>query len=79
MAQAREDRLREIVAMVLDVPAARVGPGLDFTTLAAWSSLQHMMLVSQIEHEFEVNLTNEQMRSMTTWDRACELVGGDSG
>jgi acyl carrier protein len=74
-AGSSDERLRQIVSMVLDVPADDIGPGLDFTGLDAWSSLQQMMLVSQIEDEFGVNLTNEQIREMTTWDRTREMVG----
>jgi acyl carrier protein len=70
-----DERLRQIVAMVLDVPADDVGPGLDFTRLPAWSSLQQMMLVSQVESAFGVTFTNEQIRGMTTWERARGLVG----
>lgn len=73
-AGSADQRLRQIVSMVLDVPADDVGPGLDFTSLAAWSSLQQMMLVSQIEGEFGKNFTNDQIREMTTWERARELV-----
>lgn len=69
-----DERLRRLVAMVLDVRPDAVGAGLDFTTLPSWSSLQQMMLVSQLEGEFGVTLTNEQIRGMTTWEAARELV-----
>jgi acyl carrier protein len=71
-----DERLRQLVSMVLDVPADDVGPDLDFTTLVAWSSLQQMMLASQMENAFGVRFTNEQIRGMTTWDRARAMVNG---
>lgn len=76
---AVDERLRQLVADILDVPANEVGEGLDFTTLPNWSSLQQMMFVSQLESEFGVSLTNQQIRELTTWERARALVSGDPG
>ena len=53
-----EARVRELLAQVLDVPASEVGPGFTEASTANWTSLNHLMLVSQLESEFGLFLSN---------------------
>jgi acyl carrier protein len=69
-----ESDVRQLLTQVLDIPAAQVGPGLDFRTTAAWSSLKHLMLVSQIESRFEVMFSNEEIADLTGYDSIVEAV-----
>jgi acyl carrier protein len=72
--QELETPLRDLLAQVLDVPAMKIGPGLDFQTTAGWSSLKHMMLVSQLEDRFGVMFTNEEIGRLNGYDAALELL-----
>jgi len=71
---AVEARVRELLAQVLDVPVAEVGPGLTEATASSWTSLNHLMLVSQLESEFGLFLSNEEIRQLTSYERIVETV-----
>ncbi|HET6579917.1 MAG TPA: acyl carrier protein [Gemmatimonadales bacterium] len=75
---AVEARVRELLAQVLDMPASDVGPGLTQASAPSWTSLNHLMLVSQLESEFGLFLSNEEIRQLTSYDRIVETVARPS-
>ncbi len=73
--QARTSRVRELLAQVLDVPAATVGPEFSANSSNAWTSLNHLMLISQIENEFGVVFSNQEIRELTSFTAIVETLG----
>ena len=57
-------RLRDIFADILGLPAEDVGPALDRSTTANWSSLNHLLLISEIELRFEVAFSNAEIAAV---------------
>jgi len=47
-------RVREVMAQVLDLSPGEIDPELSPETSSAWTSLNHLMLISQLESEFGV-------------------------
>jgi len=72
--QARVSRVRELLAQVLDVPAASVGPGFSASSSSAWTSLNHLMLMSQLENEFGVVFSNQEIRELTSFTAIVETL-----
>lgn len=68
-------RVREVVAQVMDLPAEDVGPGLSASTSTAWTSLNHLMLISQLENEFGVVFSNQEIKELTSYSAILETVG----
>jgi acyl carrier protein len=68
-------RVRRLLSQVLDVPEANVGPELSSTSSAAWTSLNHLMLISQLESEFGVVFTNQEIRQLTSFTAIIEAMG----
>lgn len=62
-------RVRELLAEVLDVPPASIGPEFSAATAGSWTSLNHLMLVSQLEGEFGVIFSNAEIGELTSFDR----------
>jgi acyl carrier protein len=73
--QARVSRVRELLAQVLDVPAASVGPEFSASSSSAWTSLNHLMLMSQLENEFGVVFSNQEIRKLTSFTAIVESLG----
>lgn len=69
-----EARVRALMGQVLDVPADRIGPGFDQESAATWTSLNHLMLVSQLESEFGLFLSNDEIRQLTSYDRILDTL-----
>jgi acyl carrier protein len=73
--QARVSRVRELLAQVLDVPATSVGPEFSASSSSAWTSLNHLMLMSQLENEFGVVFSNQEIRELTSFTAIVESLG----
>ncbi len=72
---AIESRVREVLGQVLDVPTASVGPGLTAESSGAWTSLNHLMLISQLESEFGVVFSNQEIKDLTSYTAIVGLLG----
>jgi acyl carrier protein len=70
-----ETRVREVMAQVLDLPAGGIGPELSTATSGAWTSLNHLMLISQLESEFGVVFSSQEIRELTSFPAIVETLG----
>lgn len=71
-----EERVRGLLAQVLDVAPEAIGPGFTAASVPSWTSLNHLMLVSQVENEFGVFFSNQEIRDIDSFDRLVEVVSG---
>jgi acyl carrier protein len=62
-----EERLREVMAAVFQVPAASIGPESSMDSIETWDSLRHMNLVLALEEEFGVSIPDDDAANMTSW------------
>jgi acyl carrier protein len=69
-----EPRVRELLAQVLGVPSNSIGPEFSATSTPAWTSLNHLMMISQVESEFGVFFSNQQIRDVTSFKGIVEAV-----
>lgn len=67
-------RVRDLLAEVLDLPADQVSPDTSADGTAAWTSLNHLMLVSQLEGTFEVVFSNQEIADLTSVGRIVEAI-----
>jgi acyl carrier protein len=68
-------RVRSILADVLGVPADAIGTGFSANSQAEWTSLNHLMLISQIESEFGVVFSNQEVLQLTSFDQIVTALG----
>jgi acyl carrier protein len=67
-------RVSEVLAEVLDLSPASIGPELSTSTSASWTSLNHLMLISQLESEFGVTFSNQEIRELTSFSAIVEAL-----
>lgn len=60
------DRIREIAADVLGVPAASLSADSGPETVEAWDSVQHLSLVLAIEQAYELEFPPDEVDAMKT-------------
>jgi acyl carrier protein len=63
-----DDRLRAVMAAMLDVDPATIGPATSTDTVENWDSVTHMNLVIAIEEAFGITVPDEEVASLTSWD-----------
>jgi acyl carrier protein len=71
-------RVRSILADVLGVSANSIGPGFSASSQPEWTSLNHLMLISQIEGEFGVFFSNQEVLQLTSFDQIVTALSGRS-
>ena len=69
-----EGQLREIFAVVLNIPPDNVVPELSPETCNQWDSLQHIHLVGAMEETFGIEISVEQQIEMMTFDLTIDVV-----
>jgi len=69
-----EPRVRELLVQALGVPSTSVDPDFSASSTPAWTSLNHLMLISQVEGEFGVFFSNQQIRDLTSFKGIVEAV-----
>ena len=62
-----QDKLKEVVATVLNVDISRINANANSDTIESWDSLRHMNLVLAIEDEFGVSLPDEEAANATSY------------
>ncbi len=69
-----EARLKEIFAVILEIPEDQVVRELSPDICKTWDSLRHIHLMTAIDETFGVALTFEQQMEALTFDLAIEVV-----
>jgi acyl carrier protein len=62
-----EDKLKQIVADVLEADIGSIGPDFSMDTVEQWDSLRHMTLVLSIEDAFGISIPDEEAANITSW------------
>ena len=62
-----QDKLKNVVATVLNVDVSRIDANASSDTIESWDSLRHMNLVLALEDEFGVSLPDEEAANSTSY------------
>jgi acyl carrier protein len=62
-----EQALKAVMAAVLRVPEAQIGPDASTDTLPVWDSLRHMNLILALEQEFGVSIPDEDAANLSSY------------
>jgi acyl carrier protein len=70
-----QDRVKAVVAKVLEVDPAAVGNDSNFVFDLGASSMQSMLLVGAFEEEFDVKLEEDKALEVQSVGEAVEFIG----
>jgi acyl carrier protein len=73
MSDSPDQRVREILSLVLEIP---IGPGdrVSRETEPRWDSLHHVEVVFTLEDEFGVSFDEEELTGLTRVDALSEAI-----
>ena len=60
-----EDKIKEILATILEIDQSDVNNDTNPDTVSSWDSLRHMKLVFAIEDEYDVQFSDDQIIQLT--------------
>ena len=70
-----DTNLKRIMAKVFEIEEEEITDDLSPDMVVLWDSLNHLKMITEIEHVFDVKLTMKEIRSMVTFARIREVVG----
>jgi len=62
-----EENLKSVVAAMLEIEPASVGPDTSTDTVAHWDSVRHMNLVIALESAFDITIPDEDVANLTSY------------
>ena len=69
-----DERLVSVYSVALNIDASRVVDGLLYNSIPEWDSIAHMLLVSQLENEFDVMFDTDDIIDMSSVAKAKEIL-----
>lgn len=67
-------RVRDVMAGVLDIPAAGIGNGFRRDDASAWDSMNHLRLISALEEAFGIKFTMKEVGEMESFEDVSRKV-----
>jgi acyl carrier protein len=59
-----QDKIKQIMSAIFEIPAKDIEDNSSPDTIEKWDSLQHINLVSSLEEEFDIRLSDEEIIEM---------------
>lgn len=73
-----QDRLKQLMADVFEVPSTSIGELTTQESLPEWTSLAHLRLVTEMESAFGVQVSMEQALGLTSFVALATFLNGSS-
>ena len=70
-----EERVKQIMADVLDLDPPAIDGGTAMDTIESWDSLTHINLCLSLEQDFQVAFTVAEMEAMVSYDDILRVLG----
>ena len=67
-------QVRALLSQVMDVAPDSIGSSFDQASCDSWSSLTHLMLISELESRFGVSFSNQEITELTSYDRIVDAI-----
>lgn len=68
------EKLQNIFAEVLDIPLEQVTDTLAYGQHDKWDSMTHMMIIADIESQFDIMIDTDDIIDMSSFAKAKEIV-----
>jgi len=69
-------QLEKVFAFVFCVPIETIQDSTELKNIPSWDSMTHMLLISRLEEEFQVQLTGDEIADMQTVGDARRSLAG---
>ena len=69
-----ENKIKKLMAKVFEIEISKISPKTTPRTIANWDSLRHLMLIVDLEKEFQVNFTDDELVRLADFKSICQIV-----
>ncbi|RTY74261.1 MULTISPECIES: acyl carrier protein [unclassified Flavobacterium] len=68
------EKLRNSFSEALDLEIEAITNDLAYQSIVEWDSISHMILISQIEEDFDISLETDDVIEMSSVEKAQEIL-----
>ncbi len=68
------NKLTCLLSKILKIDESQIGDGLTQSSTSSWDSMNHLLLVAEIEKEFQVRLTTSEVVGMNSVKSVKEVL-----
>ena len=69
-------KIETIFSAVFSIPEATIQDSTELKSIPSWDSMAHMVLITRLEEEFQVQLTGDEIADMQTVGDARRSLAG---
>ena len=69
-----EEKLKQAFATALNIEEGKISDDLKYQSIPEWDSVSHMVLISEIEDAFDIELETDDVIDMSSVAKAKEIV-----
>lgn len=69
-----DDRIRKVMASVLDVPISTIHDKTSADTVSAWDSIKQINLIVALEEEFSIQFDDKEMVQLLNYKLIKEVI-----
>lgn len=69
-----QDKIIQIIASVLEVNVADVNISSSTTNIESWDSMKQLFIVSELEQEFNIEYSTDEMEKMKSVETIVEIT-----
>lgn len=69
-----EEKIKEIIAQVLQLPVEDVTPDVEIGELDEWDSLHNVAIFAELEKQFEIKITQDMLVDLENVEDIISLV-----
>ena len=69
-------KIETIFSSVFSIPEATIEDATELKSISTWDSMTHMVLITRLEEEFQVQLTGDEIADMQTVGDARRSLAG---
>ncbi len=68
------NRIKEVFSRVLAIDAKEINEETSQENSSEWDSMNHLLIITEIEKEFDMNITIEKSIELNTFSKFVDLV-----
>jgi acyl carrier protein len=69
-----EDRIKNVMSAVFEIPADQICNESSSDTIATWDSLKHMNLIIALEEEFNISIPDHEVGNMLNFELIFHII-----
>ena len=72
--ETKETKVKYIISTVLEVKLTDINDNLQQSELASWDSMKHLILISALEDEFKITLSDDDVIKMSNYNSIITII-----